>query len=101
MDEKILDYLKKNLAIAEENVKKFTDLDEEIAKYEDAIKLAKHEKELLGDYDEAVANVNEIKGFIEYFDKKDDDEVKEVVEADYAIASAPADEVPVAPQVIL
>ena len=82
MDEKILDYLKKNLEIAEAKVKEFDGIDGEIADLQKKLDLAYLKKQTLGDYDEAVANVNEIKGFIEYFDKKDD-EVKEVVEADF------------------
>lgn len=62
--EKLITYLKKNLHIAELTVEEFAKIQEEIADLENKLLEKKKALSDLGDLDTAIANVDEIRGFI-------------------------------------
>ena len=63
--EKLIAYLKKNLRIAELTVEEFGKIQEEIAELESKLLEKKKNLSDLGDIDTAIANVDEIRGFID------------------------------------
>ncbi len=63
--EKLITYLKKNLHIAELTVEEFAKIQEEIADLENKLLEKKKALSDLGDLDIAIANVDEIRGFID------------------------------------
>ena len=70
--EKLIAYLSKNLQIAETTVAEFDKIKEEIQKLEDELSKKKVELEELGDLETAIANVDEIRGFIEDLTKPEE-----------------------------
>ena len=92
--EKLIAYLSKNLQIAEAVVGEFTTLRKEIDELEDLIAKKKAEFAALGDPSTAIANVDEIRGFIEDLTKPEElpeDETEEDDESCDACA-IPTDE---------
>ena len=70
--EKLVAYLSKNLQIAESVVLEFSNLNKEIEDLEALLSKKKAELVELGDYETAIANVDEIRGFIEDLTKPEE-----------------------------
>ena len=89
MDEKklkLIEYLVKNLGVEENKLAEIEKLDEDIMEKEIELGVLKEKRTALGNKEVAVANVDEIKGYIEMFnepEKVEDEPVADsVVEAE-------------------
>lgn len=69
--EKLIAYLRKNLSYAEADLKKIEDVETEIAVLREKLTKLEIEIKLLGDKDGILADVAEIKGFIDELEKED------------------------------
>lgn len=72
MDEKklkLIEYLVKNLGVEENKLAEIEKLDEDIMEKEIELGVLKEKRATLGDKEVAVANVDEIKGYIEMFNE--------------------------------
>lgn len=70
--EKLVAYLNKNLQIAEDAVSEFKSLEAEINELEETLLKKKEDLAALGDLSLAIANVDEIRGFIEDLTKPEE-----------------------------
>lgn len=84
MDEKklkLIEYLVKNLGAEENKLSEIEKLDEDIMEKEIELGVLKEKRTALGDKEVAIANVDEIKGYIEMFNEPEKVEKEPVVDS--------------------